>query len=295
MEQDRKEGCAEKAREMLLLVGETKFGPPDDATRYALESVRDLAQLEELMGRLLRFGSWEELLRESRMYERFSDQARKVMNLANQEAQRLNHEYVGPEHILLGLVKEGSGVAVNVLKNLDVDLRKIRVEIQKMVQSGPDMVFMGKLPQTPQAKKVLEYSIEEAGNLNQNYVDTEHFLLGLLREQEGVAAQVLQNLSLKLESVRQEVLSLLGHPDAIVDRSKISLAEQPLKELNLSPKALEIVGFLDKKIVEVQQQKEQTVAKKDFDKAARLQYEERMLQETRQFIISSASVKWRRF
>jgi ATP-dependent Clp protease ATP-binding subunit ClpC len=145
------------------------------------------------------------------MYERFTDRARKVMQLANQEAQRFNHEYIGTEHILLGLVKEGSGVAANVLKNLDIDLRRIRLEVEKIVQAGPDMVTMGKLPQTPRAKKVIEYSIEEARNLNHNYVGTEHLLLGLLREQEGVAAQVLINLGLKLEDVREEVLNLLGH------------------------------------------------------------------------------------
>ena len=145
------------------------------------------------------------------MYERFTDRARKVMQLANQEAQRFNHEYIGTEHILLGLVKEGSGVAANVLKNLEIDLRKIRLEVEKIVQTGPDMVTMGKLPQTPRAKKVIEYSIEEARNLNHNYVGTEHLLLGLLREQEGVAAQVLMNLGLKLEDVREEVLNLLGH------------------------------------------------------------------------------------
>ncbi len=144
------------------------------------------------------------------MFERFTDRARKVMALANQEAQRFNHEYIGTEHILLGLVKEGSGVGANVLKNLEVDLRKVRLEVEKLVKSGPDMVTMGKLPQTPRAKKVIEYAIEEARNLNHNYVGTEHLLLGLLREHEGVAAQVLMNLGLKLEEVREEVLNLLG-------------------------------------------------------------------------------------
>jgi hypothetical protein len=144
------------------------------------------------------------------MYERFTDRARKVMQLANQEAQRFNHEYIGTEHILLGLIKEGQGVAGHVLQNLDIDLRKIRLEVEKIVQSGPDMVTMGKLPQTPRARKVIEYSVEEARNLNHNYVGTEHLLLGLLREQEGVAAQVLMNLGLKLEDVREEVLNLLG-------------------------------------------------------------------------------------
>jgi len=144
------------------------------------------------------------------MFERLTDRARKVMALANQEAQRFNHEYIGTEHILLGLVKEGSGVGANVLKNLDIDLRKVRLEVEKLVKSGPEMVTMGKLPQTPRAKKVIEYAIEEARNLNHNYVGTEHLLLGLLREHDGVAAQVLMNLGLKLEEVREEVLNLLG-------------------------------------------------------------------------------------
>src|SRR5216110_2145777 len=144
------------------------------------------------------------------MFERFTDRARKVMALANQEAQRFNHEYIGTEHILLGLVKEGSGVGANVLRNLDVDLRKVRLEVEKLVKAGPEMVTMGKLPQTPRAKKVIEYAIEEARNLNHNYVGTEHLLLGLLREHDGVAAQVLMNLGLKLEEVREEVLNLLG-------------------------------------------------------------------------------------
>jgi ATP-dependent Clp protease ATP-binding subunit ClpC len=144
------------------------------------------------------------------MFERFTDRARKVMALANQEAQRFNHEYIGTEHILLGLVKEGSGVGATVLKNLDVDIKKLRLEVEKLVKSGPDMVTMGKLPQTPRAKKVIEYAIEEARSLNHNYVGTEHILLGLLRESEGIAAQVLMNLGLKLEDVRQEVLNLLG-------------------------------------------------------------------------------------
>ena len=145
------------------------------------------------------------------MFERFTDRARKVMALANQEAQRFNHDYIGTEHILLGLVKEGSGVGANVLKNLNVDLRRVRMEVERLVRSGPEVVSgMGKLPQTPRAKRVIEYAIEEARNLNHNYVGTEHLLLGLLREQDGVAAQVLQNLGLKLEEVREEVLNLLG-------------------------------------------------------------------------------------
>jgi ATP-dependent Clp protease ATP-binding subunit ClpC len=144
------------------------------------------------------------------MFERFTDRARKVMALANQEAQRFNHDVIGTEHILLGLVKEGSGVGATVLKNFDVDIKKLRLEVEKHVKSGPDMVTMGKLPQSPRAKKVIEYAIEEARALNHNYVGTEHILLGLLRESEGIAAQVLVSLGLKLEDVRQEILNLLG-------------------------------------------------------------------------------------
>ncbi len=147
------------------------------------------------------------------MFERFTDRARKVMALANQEAQRFNHEYIGTEHILLGLVKEGSGTGANVLKNLEVDLRKVRLEVEKLVKSGPETVTAGKLPQSPRAKKVIEYAIEEARNLNHNYTGTEHLLLGLLREQDGVGAQVLMNLNLVLEDVREETLNLLGVGD----------------------------------------------------------------------------------
>ncbi|MDR4509257.1 MAG: ATP-dependent Clp protease ATP-binding subunit [Candidatus Brocadiaceae bacterium] len=144
------------------------------------------------------------------MFDRFTDRARKVMALAREEARRFNHEYIGTEHILLGLVKEGSGVASNVLQNLEVELKKIRLEIEKIVQSGTDLVSVGQLPFTPRVKKVLEYSMEEARALGHNYIGTEHLLLGLLREQEGVAAQVLLNMGVKLEDVREEVIGLLG-------------------------------------------------------------------------------------
>src|SRR5690349_6940632 len=160
------------------------------------------------------------------MYERFTDRARKVMQLANQEAQRFNHEYIGTEHILLGLVAEGSGIAANVLKNLDIDLRKVRLEVEKIMQSGPDMEITWELPQTPRAKKVIEYSIEEARNLNHNYVGTEHLLPGLIREEKGVGAQVLMNLGLTLDAVREEVTNLLGPDSAETARGRA--AARPL-------------------------------------------------------------------
>ncbi len=144
------------------------------------------------------------------MFDRFTERARKVMGLARQEAQRFGHDYIGTEHVLLGLVQEGSGVAASVLKNLDVDMKKIRIEVEKLVKSGTNTVTMGQLPFTPRAKKVLELALEEAQSLGHNYIGTEHLLLGLIRESEGIAAQVLLNLGVKLEEVREEVLELLG-------------------------------------------------------------------------------------
>ena len=144
------------------------------------------------------------------------------MALARKEAQRFNHDFIGTEHILLGLIQEGSGVAANVLKNLGVEISKIRSEIEKNVQSGPSMVTMGQLPFTPRAKKVLELSMEEANELGHNYIGTEHLLLGLIRENDGVAAQVLLDLNLKLEDVRFEVLELLGadsEPESAIPQS----------------------------------------------------------------------------
>lgn len=176
------------------------------------------------------------------MFERFTDRARKVMALANQEAQRFNHEYIGTEHILLGLVKEGSGVGANVLKNLGVDLRKVRLEVEKLVKSGPEMVTMGKLPQTPRAKRVIEYAIEEARQLNHNYVGTEHLLLGLLREQDGVAAQVLMNLGLKLDDVREEVLNLLGAGVEAEDASAVAPPGEVAKKGKSKTPALDSFG-----------------------------------------------------
>lgn len=142
--------------------------------------------------------------------ERFTERARKVMALANQEAQRFNHNYIGTEHILLGLVKEGSGVGANVLKSLDVDLRKVRAEVEKLVQKDDEPITSNKLQQTPKAKKVIEHAINEARNLEHNYIATEHLLLGLLHDPDSVAAQVLINLGLELEDIRQETVNLIG-------------------------------------------------------------------------------------
>jgi len=144
------------------------------------------------------------------MYERFTDRARRVMHFAQQAAQSFNHEYIETEHILIGLTQE-NGVAACVLRLLDIDLVKLRMEVEQILHRGPDMLSTGKLPMTPRAKRVMEYAIADAIALNHNYVGTEHLLLGLLREEEAIAAQVLKmHYGLTVEKVRQEIRTLLA-------------------------------------------------------------------------------------
>ncbi len=143
-------------------------------------------------------------------FNRFTERARKVILLAKEEAKRFNHDYIGTEHLLLGLVKEGEGVAAAVLNSLGLDSESIRVEVEKLVQPGPDKVLQTDIPFTPRAKKVIELAMDEARNLGHNYIGTEHLLLGLIREGDGVASQVLINLGLDLKIVRDEVMNLLG-------------------------------------------------------------------------------------
>jgi len=149
------------------------------------------------------------------MFERFTDRARKVMAIANQEVQRFNHEYIGTEHILLGLIKEGSGTGSAVLKNLGVDIEKMLLEMEQLLKlkDKPDTDTTDKLPATLLARKVIEDAIEEARSLNHKYIGTEHILLGLLRQSEGIAAQVLVNLGLSIERVRMEILKLLNQQE----------------------------------------------------------------------------------
>lgn len=144
------------------------------------------------------------------MFNRFTERARKVLVLAKEEARRFNHDYIGTEHILLGLIREGEGVACAVLQNLSVDLERLRIEIEKLVTSGSVASVLGDIPFTPRAKKALELSAEEARSLGHNYIGTEHILLGLLREEEGIASQVLFSLGVDLKRVKNEIYNLLG-------------------------------------------------------------------------------------
>lgn len=143
------------------------------------------------------------------MFDKFTNRAKQVIKLAKKEAQRLNHNYLGTEHVLLGLLKLGQGVAVNVLRNLNLDYEIVRAEVERLVGFGPELQVFGEPSLTGRVKKVFEYASEEASALSHNYVGTEHLLLGLLRQTDGVAVQVLENLSVNLKEVRKEVLKEL--------------------------------------------------------------------------------------
>ncbi|MFH1398332.1 MAG: ATP-dependent Clp protease ATP-binding subunit [Candidatus Omnitrophota bacterium] len=156
------------------------------------------------------------------MFNRFTERARKVIILAKEEARRFNHDYIGTEHIFLGLIREGEGVAATVLEKLGISLENIRLEIEKLVQPGPTTQIIGDIPFTPRAKKSLELAAEEARALGHNYIGTEHLLLGLIREEEGVASQVMLNLGMDLNTVRNKVMEVLGSalPGATQNQSK---------------------------------------------------------------------------
>lgn len=218
------------------------------------------------------------------MYERFTDRARKVMQLANQEALRFRHEYIGTEHILLGLTCEGSGVAANVLKNLDIDALKVRREFEKIILPGPDVVAQAQLPQTPRVKRVLDFAIEESRNLNHNHIGTEHLLLGLLREDECVATQVLMNLGLHVSKVRDEVLNLLGHNAAT---STVKPLTPPDKLIDAPPMIARAVATLDELFKILQQMKETAVAEYDFNRAANLRDQTDSLRKMRAWLLQN--------
>ncbi len=143
------------------------------------------------------------------MFDKFTNRAKQVIKLAKKEAQRMNHNYLGTEHILLGLLKLGQGIAVNVLRGMSIDYETVRQEVERLVGFGPELQLYGEPALTGKVKKVIEYANEEAATLNHNYVGTEHLLLGLLRQTDGVAVQVLENLNVNLKDVRKEVLKEL--------------------------------------------------------------------------------------
>ena len=162
------------------------------------------------------------------MQDRFTDRVRKVIYYARDEAARLQHDYIGTEHLLLGIVREGEGIAAKVLAKLELDFEQIQQAVENMVKSSGGTLTIGEIPFTPRAKRVLELAIEEARLLGHNYVGTEHLLLGLIREGEGVAAQVLAELGVDRKRVREEVLKLLGPTTTVKTRkSKKEKSDTP--------------------------------------------------------------------
>ncbi len=157
----------------------------------------------------------------------FTPRAQQVLALARKEADRFNHNFVGTEHLLLGLIKLGQGVAVNVLQKLGLDLETVRMEVEKQVGTGPDQKMIGNIPYTPRVKKVLALAAKEAKALNHTYVGTEHILLGLLREGDGVAARVLKNLDVDIEQTRQEILKELDPNFASQEESSSESSDKP--------------------------------------------------------------------
>jgi ATP-dependent Clp protease ATP-binding subunit ClpC len=179
--------------------------------------------------------------------QNFTPRAQQVLALARKEADRFNHNFVGTEHLLLGLIKLGQGVAVNVLQKLGLDLETVRMEVEKQVGTGPDQKMIGNIPYTPRVKKVLALASKEAKNLNHTYVGTEHILLGLLREGDGVAARVLKNLDVDIEQTRQEILKELDPQFATSEEPQGSGTDpaperQPEKKGEIKTPALKAFG-----------------------------------------------------
>ena len=154
------------------------------------------------------------------MFKRFTERARKVVILAREEAERYRHEYLGTEHILLGLLKDGGGFAIAVLQKLGIDPKQLRVELERNLPKSVDTPVEGDIPFTPKAKKVLEYAVEEARLMGHNYIGTEHLLLGIVREKDGLAAKVLSSLGINLQETREQTVNLLREPVSCRTREK---------------------------------------------------------------------------
>jgi ATP-dependent Clp protease ATP-binding subunit ClpC len=229
------------------------------------------------------------------MFERFTDRARRVVVLAQEEARVLNHNYIGTEHLLLGLIHEGEGVAAKALESVGISLDAVRQQVEEIIGQG-QQAPLGHIPFTPRAKKVLELADREARALGHAYVGTEHILLGLIREGDGVAAQVLVNLGADLNRVRQQVIQLVhGHQGKDVigqgsrrgRRARARLLDDALARVDALDDRLAAierwVGMrpdledLDQEIAQVRREKEAAVDRQDFETAAALRDKEKQL------------------
>ncbi len=228
------------------------------------------------------------------MFERFTDRARRVVVLAQEEARMLNHNYIGTEHILLGLIHEGEGVAAKALESLGISLEAVRQQVEEIIGQGQEAPS-GHIPFTPRAKKVLELSLRESRQLGHDYIGTEHILLGLIREGEGVAAQVLVKLGADLNRVRQRVIELLqGHRDEADPAASAALPRQRGLPQEIIAARLHAIGArlsaveqrtgtgpdtgeLDQQIEQVLRDRHAAVDAQDYERAASLRDREKDL------------------
>jgi ATP-dependent Clp protease ATP-binding subunit ClpC len=221
------------------------------------------------------------------MFERFTERARRVVVLAQEEARMLNHNYIGTEHILLGLAREGEGVAARALESLGVSLEAVRQQVEEIIGRGQEAPS-GHIPFTPRAKKVLELSLREAQQLGHNYIGTEHILLGLIREGSGVAAQVLVKLGADLNRARQQVVQLLhGYQGEDVTGEGLPMSDDPRSRVDSLDRRLAAierwVGLrpdlddLDQEIARVRRDKEAAIDRQDFESSAALRDQEKQL------------------
>jgi ATP-dependent Clp protease ATP-binding subunit ClpA len=204
------------------------------------------------------------------MFERFTDRARRVVVLAQEEARRLNHNYIGTEHLLLGLAH--GGVAAKALESLGISLEAVRAQVEEIIGQGQSAP-VGHIPFTPRAKKVLELSLREAIQLGHNYIGTEHLLLGLIREGEGVAAQVLLKLGGDLSRVRQQVIQLLSGYAGGEAAAEQARAPTRLVRMTVPAELREAEEQLD----QVRRDKEAAIEAEDFERAAVMRDQERQL------------------
>jgi ATP-dependent Clp protease ATP-binding subunit ClpA len=221
------------------------------------------------------------------MYERFTDRARRAVVQAQEEARMLNHNYIGTEHILLGLIHESDGVAAKALKSLGIRLDAVRQQVEEIIGRGPQAPSEH-IPFTPRAKKALELSLRESQQLGHNYIGTEHILLGLIREGDGVAAQVLVKLGGDLNRVRRQVIQLLhGNQGGDVKTAGSGLPDDVYTRIGALDRRLAAVerwmGMrpdledLDQEIAQVRGDKEAALGRQDFEAAAALRDKEKRL------------------
>jgi ATP-dependent Clp protease ATP-binding subunit ClpA len=206
------------------------------------------------------------------MFERFTDRARRVVVLAQEEARLLNHNYIGTEHVLLGLIHEGQGVAAMSLESLGFSLQAVRAQVEEIVGQGQSAP-VGHIPFTPRAKKVLELSLREALQLGHNYIGTEHILLGLIREGEGVAAQILVKLGADLSRVRQQVIQVLSSYAG----GKATAEEAGARTRLVRMTVPEELRQAEVELAQVRRDKEAAIEAQDFEQAATLRDQEREL------------------